>query len=93
MIRQSRESLLSIIPAKDSADITSNPSIITIYQTARIQLSHAVRRDERERYRYSRKNEREKVKGMRKKRGDRATGERMEIDKYRVTHYTGHCWT
>lgn len=91
MIRQLRKSLLSIIPAKDSADITSNPSIITIYQTARIQLSCCTPRAkarEKERSEGGRTNEGER-KG---KKGKPATGAN-EIDKYRVTHYAERCWT
>lgn len=73
MIRQFRESLLSIIAAKDSADITSNPSIITIYQTVRIQLSRCTARArarEEERMRGGR-DEGGREEGTKKKKGDR----------------------
>lgn len=84
MIRQLRESLLSIIPAKDSADITSNPSIITIYQMARIQLSRAVQ-CERGRERKRKKGIREGERG-RKGKKETAVTRADGIDKYRVTH-------
>lgn len=95
MIRQPRESLLSIIPAKKIRPILRRTHL-SLSSIKRQEFScRAVRGAARAKER-EKETEREKVREERgkKKKGETGTVTGADgIDKYRVTHYAELCWT